>query len=188
MSFEMVNAIASAGTFIVIAASAIAALIQLRHMRGSNQIIALDEFRETMESGEIGDAQRFVSFELPERLRDPEERVKITALPFSQEYAKIGIVANLFECMGEFVKLGIVDPAIACDLWGGVVVRNWEALAPLVAYMRHALATPGLWENFEYLAVLSKRYGDAHPNGTYPPSQPRMPVDRSLLDAMSDKA
>jgi hypothetical protein len=50
MSAEWVTAIGTIGTFVVIAASAVAALVQLRHMRGSNQIAALNELRETMES------------------------------------------------------------------------------------------------------------------------------------------
>ena len=188
MSLELVSAIAAAGTFIVIAASAVAALVQLRHMRSSNQIIALNEFRETLESREINEAQRFVSYVLPERLRDPQERIKITTLPFSDEYVQIGLVANFFENMGEFVRHGIVDPEIACDLWAFVVLRNWKALAPLITYMREVVGAPALWTNFEYLAVLSGRYGDEHPNGVYPPGFPRMPEDRSLVEAMGKNA
>ena len=73
MSAEWVTAIATAGTFVVIAASAIAALVQLRHMRGSNQIVALTECRETVESPDFREAQRFVSYELPKRLQDLEK-------------------------------------------------------------------------------------------------------------------
>ena len=46
MSTELVNTFATLGTFVVIAATAIAAIVQLRHMRGSNQIVALNELRE----------------------------------------------------------------------------------------------------------------------------------------------
>lgn len=41
MSLELLNALASAGTFIVIGATAIAAVIQLRHVRASNQLQGL---------------------------------------------------------------------------------------------------------------------------------------------------
>jgi hypothetical protein len=185
MHLDVVNAIATVGTFVVIAASAVAALIQLRHMRGSNQITALNEFRETLESGEISEAQRFVSFVLPERMLDHDERVKMTTLPFGGDYEKIGSIANLFEGLGEFVKIGIIDANIACDIWGFVVVRNWNALAPLTTYIRATLGIPQLWENFEYLAVLAQRYLERHPNGTYPSNMPRMPEDRRLLDTIN---
>ena len=71
MSAEWVTAIATLGTFIVIAASAVAALMQLRHMRGSNQIVALTECRETMESETFQNAREFVLMVLPELLKDP---------------------------------------------------------------------------------------------------------------------
>ncbi len=181
MNAEWVTAIASAGTFVVIAASAIAALIQLRHMRGSNQIVALTECRETLESPEFRDAQRFVSFELPNRLKSDEECRKIAELPFSGEYQAIGTVANFFESMGLFVKVGIIDRRIACDFWSEVVLRNWNALAPVTAYVREALGREALWENFEYMAMLSERYQREHPN-SYPDGLPRMPVNTSLIE------
>src|ERR671925_3502 len=98
MSPEWLTAVGTIGTFLVIAASAIAALIQLRHMRGNNQIVALTECRETLESPEFREAQRFVSYELPKRLEDPVERRRI-AQPQSQfegEYRAIDTVANFF--------------------------------------------------------------------------------------------
>jgi hypothetical protein len=184
MSAEWVTAIATAGTFVVIAASALAALLQLRHVRGSNQIAALTECRETLESPEFRDAQAFVSYELPKRLADPVEWQNITRMPFQGEYEAIVTVANFFESLGAFVRNGIIDRRIACDLWYGVVLRNWNALLPVTTYVRRSVGR-GLWENFEYLALLSQRYDDKYPEGTYPEHLPRMPEDPSLLEAMS---
>jgi hypothetical protein len=183
MSAEWVTAIATAGTFVVIAASAIAALLQLRHSRGSNQIIALNECRETLESQEFREAQRFVSYELPKRLSDPEECKKIAQLPFVGEYQAIGTVANFFESMGLFVKSRIIDRRIACDFWSYIVLRNWNALAPVTTYVREAISSEALWENFEYMAMLSKLHEERHPND-YPPNMPRMPKDRSLIEVV----
>lgn len=181
MSAEWVTAIATAGTFVVIAASAIAALMQLRHMRGSNQIIALTECRETLESAEFRDAQAFVSYELPKRLADPEEAQKAAQLPFISEYRAIATVANFFESMGLFVKTGIIDKKIACDFWFFVVLRNWNALLPVTTYLREHLGQPALWENFEYMAALSEQYRKSHAS-TYPEGVRRMPQDRSLIE------
>jgi hypothetical protein len=151
MSAEWVTAIATLGTFLVIAASATAALIQLRHMRGSNQIAALTEFRETMESDKFQAAQAFVSFELPKRLKDPVERVNATQLPPMGEYTAITTVANMFEALGGLVKSGVIDREVACDVVALIVVRNWDAMLPLTTYVRRKLQAPALWENFEYL-------------------------------------
>lgn len=186
MSAEWITAIGTIGTFLVIAASAIAALIQLRHMRGSNQIVALTECRETLESPDFREAQRFVSYELPKRLSDPEERKRI-ALPQSQfegEYKAIDTVANFFESMGMFVKNRIIDPELALSMWCYVVLRNWNALLPVISYVRDDLGEPSIWEHFEYLAALSTLYLERHQTGSYPPSIPRMPADRSFIDAV----
>ena len=186
MSAEWITAIGTIGTFLVIAASAIAALIQLRHMRGSNQIVALTECRETLESPDFREAQRFVSYELPKRLSDPEERKRI-ALPQSQfegEYKAIDTVANFFESMGMFVKNRIIDSELALSMWCYVVLRNWNALLPVISYVRDDLGEPSIWEHFEYLAALSTLYLERHQTGSYPPNVPRMPADRSLIEAV----
>ncbi len=188
MSAEWVIAIGTLGTFLVIAASAIAALIQLRHMRGSNQIAALTEFRETMESNKFQTAQTFVSFELPKRLKDPVERVNATTVPFSGEYAAISTVANVFESLGGLIKSGVIDRDVACDVFAYMVIRNWDVMLPLITHLRRTLDNPALWENFEYLTLLSKRFQANHPGGAYPSGEPRLPEDDSLTRAIAGEA
>jgi hypothetical protein len=186
VSAEWVTAIATAGTFVVIAASAIAALMQLRHMRGSNQIVALTECRETLESPEFREAQRFVSYDLPKRLGDPKEVLRI-AQPQSQfegEYQAIDTVGNFFENLGIFVKNRIIDPNLACDMWSYILLRNWNALVPIITFVRRDLHEPRIWENFEYLAVLCDDYMLRHPNGEFPTRLRRMPEDQSFVDAV----
>lgn len=187
MSAEWVTAIGTVGTFLVITASALAALMQLRHMRGSNQIVALTECRETLESPEFREAQRFVSYELPKRLADPVERARI-AQPQSQfegEYQAIDTVANFFESMGMFVRNRIIDQTLACELWSYVVLRNWNALVPIVTYVREDLQEPSVWENFEYLAWLSQKAIERrHKFGNPALERAHMPLDRSFLDAV----
>jgi hypothetical protein len=190
MSPEWITAIGTIGTFVVIAASAIAALIQLRHMRGSNQIVALTECRETLESPDFRDAQRFVSYELPKRLADPQERLRI-AQPQSQfegEYRAIDTVANFFESMGMFVKNRIIDPHLALSMWCWVVLRNWNALLPVITYVREDLGEPSIWEHFEYLASISEEYLKRHPGGCYPRGVARMRADRSFIEAVKGGA
>lgn len=176
MSAEWLTAIATAGTFVVIAASAIAALLQLRHTRGSNQIVALTECRETLESQEFQDAREFVSTRLPQLMRDPEMQRKLGQAFFPAELRPAGNVANFFESMGAFVRFNIIDRRIACDLWCTVVVSSWNALLPVTRIRRKL--DPGIWENFEYLAVLSQDFMDRYPS-SYPARMRRMPLDEA---------
>ncbi len=188
MTPEWLTAIGTLGTFFVIAASAAAALAQLKHMRSSNQIVALTECRETLEAPEFREAQRFVSYELPRRIADPKEVLRI-AQPQSQfegEYQAIDTVANFFENMGVFVKTGIIDRSLACDMWAHVVVRNWNALLPVVTFVRTDLDEPALWENFEYLAHICQKFCENSTRSGYPRRAARMPADRSFVDAVND--
>lgn len=186
MPAEWVTAAGTVGTFLVIAASAIAALIQLRHTRGSNQIIALTEIRETLESRDFREAQRFVSFDLPARLVDPQETLRI-AKPQSQfeaEYQAIDTVANFFENLGVFVKNRIIDRDLALDMWSYVILRNWNALAPIVTFVRADLQAPAIWENFEYLALQATKWQSTHGDASFLTGSDRMPEDPSFIEAV----
>lgn len=186
MSAEWVTAAGTVGTFLVIAASAIAALIQLRHTRGSNQIIALTEIRETLESQDFREAQRFVSFDLPARLLDPQETLRI-AKPQSQfeaEYQAIDTVANFFENLGVFVKNRIIDRDLALDMWSYVILRNWSALSPVISFVREDLGQPAIWENFEFLALQATKWQASHGDHSFLRGSNRMPEDRSFIEAV----
>jgi hypothetical protein len=174
MSPEWLTAIGTIGTFVVIAASALAALMQLRHMRAGNQIVALNEIRETIESPAFQETILFVR-ELAQRLTDPEIRTALLASNFPAEYQSLRTLANFFEHLGTLVKKHIIDAAIAADLWGGVIQRNWHALEPLIVNRRIATGQPALWENFEYLAVVCRNFSARFPSGTFPKGVDRMP-------------
>jgi len=182
MPLELWNTIATTGTMLVISVTAIAAFIQLRHMRGGNQISAMTELRERLESPEYQDALRFVVEELPKRMTDPNLKTELRKNPFVGEYRAIGAVANVHEAIGLFVRRGVIDKHSACSLWGWQAKTGWDALAPIVAFVRENDKSDAIWENFEYIAVLSNQFIDRYPNGEYPKGTPRMPVDRSLLN------
>lgn len=167
MTLEVLNTIASIGTLIVIAATAIAALGQLRHMRGSNQIQALTECREVLESETFAAAIRFVQSELPRLVEDRQFRERLNQRPLPADLAQITVVANFFESMGAFVKHDIIDETIACDLWANIVVINWSALQPVIAIFRRQIGSV-LWENFEYLVTLCEDHQSRNPRGAYP--------------------
>lgn len=173
MSAEWVTAIATAGTFVVIAASAVAALLQLRHTRGSNQIIALTECRETLESQAFQDARQFIISALPALMEDPEIVKALHAPYFPSELRPISFVANFFESMGAFVRHRIIDKEIACNLWCSVVLTMWNATLPVTRLRREI--DDGIWENFEYLAMISQQYMKRNPT-SYPAGMPRMPL------------
>jgi Domain of unknown function (DUF4760) len=187
MSLELWNTFATFGTFLVISATAIAAIAQLRHARGSNQIAAINELRETGERAEFRAAQHFVVTQLPEKLHDPAFRYQVVnrtarttenGLLIDQALS----LGNFYESMAILVSDGLVDRELALEIWNGIVVRMWEALVPFTAVLRRELGSI-VWENFEYLTVISQDWLVAHSNGTYPAGMRRIDLKDDWLEA-----
>ena len=169
MSLLVWNTVASIGTFVVISATAIAALIQLRHMRSSNQIAAITTLQEKLDSERMILARRFVAEQVPKLLSDPAGRSKLGAKIMPPELEGMRDVGNFFDLVGTFVRLGIVDRGIAVSLWDGLALNMWRQLEA-VAHIRRIVSAPGIWDGFEYFAVLSadsiaRTGGDYYPRG-----------------------
>ena len=186
MTLEAWSTAASIGTFVVIGTTAIVAIAQLRHLRSSNQIAILTEVYETLESDEFTEARRYIAQELPKLLATPQGLEKIAAPPpMPIELAPIRKLANFFENLGAFVKNGIIDKSLACDLWNGVILDSWDQMEAVVAVRRARRDNPGLWENFEYAAALAKEFQETYPGGTYPAGMRRMVFSQRTKDAVA---
>jgi hypothetical protein len=178
MSFEVWSLAASAGTFLVIAATAIAAIIQLRHMRSSNQVTALSKLEEMWDDPELIKARRRVSEQLDERLGDPEFRAALRADTSSDELVHcLNSVCNFYETMGVYVKHGLADVDVVCDFWSSIVIQTWSRLSPAIAEVRQSSLGDRVWENFEYMVIVAQRFAEEHPNGTLPRGTPRLPLE-----------
>ncbi len=183
MSAEWVTAIGTIGTFVVIAASAIAALMQLRHMRSGNAISLLTAYNNEFDTQEFQLAFSYVRSELPQRICEDSVMNELAAAPpFLGEYAAIRTIANFFEDMGAFVVTGLLDERIVCTLYSENVTSAWKSIAPVTALLRAKLDTQAIWENFEYLAFRAERFIERYPNGTYAQTAPRMPLDSTLVE------
>jgi hypothetical protein len=188
MSPEWVTAIATAGTFVVIAASATAALVQLRHMRTSNQVLILSGIRSKMESPDFKRAVRFIRNELPHRMESDSEfrrNLLTNSCPEAEMVTDVGLYFDLEA--SQLVKHHMVDAALACDWLYSPVVPCWDALAPLIS-SRRAMLGYSMWEDFEYLALQCKRFRERHPEGTYPHGEERLPLPGPWPEALREPA
>ncbi len=183
MTAEWVTAIATLGTFVVIAASAAAALLQIRHMRSGNAISLLTAYNNEFDTNDFQMAFNYVRSELPERLKDDAVVEQLAqAPPFIGEFAAIRTIANFFEDMGAFVLTNLLDERIVCTLYSENVTSAWKSISPVAALLRHKIGAPSIWENFEYLAQRATAFIEQHPDGTYPPRVPRMEVDAFIVE------
>jgi len=109
MTAEWVTAISSLATFIVIAATAAAALIQLRHMRNSNQITVINEILRKMDSPDFREKLDFVWTELPSKFEEAPFRRRMLDVD-SDESRRAREVGNFFDgAVAPLVKHGMVD-------------------------------------------------------------------------------
>ncbi len=184
MTPEWVAAIASVATFVVISATAIVTLIQLRHMRNSNQIAVFTEIRHRMETPDFQDALRFIRYELPQKLNDSAFRVRLLDRNSSEGKVVVDVGNFLDSAVAPLVKHGIVDRNLACDLFYYPVVMCWDTLASFIA-SRRTMVGYRLWEDFEYLTLLCKNFRARFPHGTYPARAAALPLPEPWPEASS---
>ena len=170
---EYITEFASVGTLLVITATALAAFVQLRHLRTSNVLMVLNNFREAYEQPEMSAAREALPGVLT-RLQDPESRREFAQADNPDWARTVFPLLRLFETLGTYTNRKVVPWDLVCDMWSPVVVRTWTTCAPLIAVMRRK-SGPALFENFEMIAVLSQRWLDEQ-HEVYPSSLPRMNV------------
>ncbi|MBV8171828.1 MAG: DUF4760 domain-containing protein [Candidatus Eremiobacteraeota bacterium] len=182
MPLELVNTIAAILTTTVIAATAIAATIQLRHMRAGNQIAGFMTLRNMLDDdahqradavlvreGDLTNDETFRTYLTARAKREavtPNDR-------YAEVYSALTMTANAFETLGTLVRNGVVDRQLFLEQYCSVVLGSWRRLEPYIALVRAAQNDDGTWEDFEYMAVLSERFIEEHPS-MYPPGMPRL--------------
>lgn len=175
MSLEALSTIAAFGSFIVITVTAIAALIQLRHLRSSNQLSAMLKLLELEQSPQLEERFHFVRSELAAKMREPEFRASLEAQPVDRTLHPERHVIAWFEHIGAWMKHGLVDEKAYLEIEAVIVDQFWTLLAPTIADIRRT-RQPWLLEDFEYLAARAKRWLAEHPRGNYPNDTPHLDV------------
>lgn len=183
------EALAAWATVFVITASAIAALVQLRHMHASNQLEALLSVERDFRSPEVQSALLYVQEELPERLKDRAYRMDLVRIGFvdTDDHPEL-ILCNWFNEMGALLKHSLVTEDAFMDLFARLIVYYWKELGPVIALMRRERGDYQ-YHDFEYLAVHARRWLRQHPAGIFPRKVGRLhPPDPWLeADALDEK-
>ena len=184
MSLELINTLGTVTTVVIVAATAIAALIQLRHLRAGNQINAMLAIGEELGAKSFRDATQLIGQKLGAAMGDSAFRDFNSAVDrgeypptISPDYIELRtaalMIGNAFEELGILLKRGIVDKEMFLDRYCNLVLRNWKRMELSTALAREASGLNALWENFEYLAVLSEDWMTEHPS-SYPRGVRRM--------------
>jgi hypothetical protein len=186
MSLELLSTIGTLTTVVIVAATAIAALVQLRHLRAGNQINAILSIAELINGKAFDDAMSLIGTNLAGALEDPafraywESQMRNETLPkidptHQRVRTAVVTVANTYEQLGVLVRNGVIDQHMFIEGFCAPVISLWHRLSSLTAFLREADNDPALWENFEYLAVLSEDWL-AQNTTTYPRDMRRLAI------------
>jgi hypothetical protein len=172
MTLEAWNTAAAIGTFLVITASAIAALVQLRHMRTGNQLSGLITVFEMLQDPSVRELVNFVRHELAERMKDPDFRASLLEIPIDRRKHPEFYLCDMYNHIGSFVRSGLIDESTYLQTDWYNVNLYWGLLAGVIAISR--TNRPQIFENFEYLAARARGWVERHPDGDYPRAERRL--------------
>jgi hypothetical protein len=175
MTWEEISALSTFGTLLVIAASAIAAVIQLRHMRSGNQIATALGMFDKWAGPEARRLQSYVfSDELDKRLEEPAYRAGLMRIPVDRVAHPEVAYIDFWESVCSLVKLGHTDEAAFMESGGFTAIAAWKKLTPVIAIIRRKRGQT-VYDNFEYVVSRALIWEAKHPD-TFPKDAPRLPV------------
>ncbi len=173
MSAESWNAFFAGGTFIVIAATAIAAIVQLRHMRAGNELLMLVNLMNIWNSLEMQQRIMYVRQEIPAKLQDPAYLDLFATGRLTRADHQELLVSDFFEQIGSYVKHRLMDESTWLDVAAPQILAVWDAMEPAFRKMRERFGDSS-YENFEFLAVRAQLWLQRYPDGNYPKGVARM--------------
>ena len=177
MSLEAWTTLAAVGTFVVITITAVAAFIQLHHLRASNQLSAMLKLLELEQSPALEERFHFVRTQLAAKMKDPDFLASLDETPVDRTLHPERHVIAWFEHIGAWMKNGLIDEQTYLEYASPIIRQYWKLLAPTVQRIRRT-REPWLLEDFEYLAARAELWLAHHPAGNYSTSTPKMePVD-----------
>jgi hypothetical protein len=173
LDLSLWNAVISTATLLVVAATAIAALRQIRHLRAQNTLAGLLKILEHWRDPAFQRALHFVTADLPRLLDDPQYMADLDRPPVDRTRHLELEVCDWYEQIGSYMKYGLLDEEMLMDVSSSSCNSAWASLEPVIARMRRTRGDT-LYENFEYMAARGVLFQRAHPNGCYPPDTPRL--------------
>jgi hypothetical protein len=181
VSFELWSTVAAVGTFVVIAATAIAAFVQLRQIRRSNQLAGLQSTFAMLLDPTVRELLNYVRHGLAERMNDENFCAGLRKIPVDRREHPELYLCDLYNHVGSFVRNGLIDEEVYLQTEWYNVNLYWSLLRDAIAEVR--ANRPYVFENFEWLAARARRWRDEHPRGDYPPNERRMIDGLSKMQA-----
>lgn len=159
-------------TFVVIAATCVTAIVQLRHLRTSNQLGGLLTTFGILQDPALRELINYVRHDLQDHLDDDSFRASILQTPVDRAKHPELYLIDIYNHIGSFVRNGLIDERIYLQTEWYNVNLYWRLLSPVIEMRRRY--DPHLFENFEYLAARAAAWKKSHPQGDYPAGEARL--------------
>lgn len=169
---EAINTAATVATLVVLTVGAIAAAVQLRHMRTSNQLQAFLDIYSRAQTHEMALLFRTALHDLPKLCQDPEYMKQwATGSPLT-EGSPLRL-AFWFDEVGVALREGLVQEHLMFQVGASAdtTVTAWRNMRPIIDAVRKR--APSAFIHFEYAAVRARQWLERHPNGDFPHGTPR---------------
>jgi hypothetical protein len=151
MTWEALTAIGSAATAIIILITVIVGFRQLDELRRATQLEGAMGIFAELDSHEVDEARKFVTYELPKRLQDPQfcKEIELTVLCDPKVHKEL-VLLRFFDRVGTYVEEGLIEGDIINKAAYGRILTTWEMLQPVVEIHRRVVGE-FLWKRFEML-------------------------------------
>jgi hypothetical protein len=160
-------------TLLVITATAVAALVQLRHLRAQNTLNAELAVLKDWNDPQFRQWRLDIAGELQTKLKDPTFLAEYDVPEVDRTRHPELYACDWLEQIGSYLKYGLFDANVLLDVTSTSINRLWNQLTPAIERMRITRGD-SLYENFEYWAARGRLWARAHPQGAYPRKMPRM--------------
>jgi len=172
---ELLSAFGTLLTAIIIGATAVAALIQLRHIRASNELSAFNEQNELWYSQPVQEGYRFIQRDLKRKMEDPQFRRDLDTAGVVDHLTHPDLnVLDFVDNIGVMITLGMMREDIILHPGSQMIDNLWTTMGPTVAIMRRKRERQ-LYVSFEYLAHRARLWQQRYPNGLQPAGWSRLP-------------
>ncbi|HME81132.1 MAG TPA: hypothetical protein VKF82_03535 [Candidatus Eremiobacteraceae bacterium] len=159
MSWEAISAVGSAATAVVILVTVIVGWRQLDELRRATQLEGAMRIFAELDSPEVDEARRFVTYELPDKLKDAQfvKEVELTALGDPRVHKEL-VLLRFFDRVGTYVEEGLIEGDIINKAAFGRILSSWEMLRDVIEIHRRVVGGDFLWKRFEMLKDSAARW------------------------------
>jgi len=155
---EGITAASAAITTLVIAATAIAAVVQIRQLKLATQLEGYLALHREFGSTEMYAIREYVANELPKRLLDGKYREELeSGAAFSGTHPEL-VLGNFWEKVGTLVSTGLLAPNLYLETGAYRVIEAWDQLSDVIALRRKK--EPLQWSGFDHIVRISREYLD----------------------------